>query len=110
MRPHGNLCAHMAFACGLRQGAHVVRKSGEAEQARFLVHELVEAVDIVAVLLADEEEDGRVDASGAGAHDEAFQRGESHGGVYALAVQNGGATGTVTEVSRNEADFFGLLA
>ena len=109
-RFEGDLCAHMAFACGLRQGAHVVRKSGEAEQAGFLVHELVEAVDIVTVLLADEEEDGRVKGAGAGAHDEAFQRGEAHGGVNALAIQNGGAAGTVTEVSGNEAAVFRLFA
>ena len=109
-RFEGNLCAHMAFACGLRQGAHVVRKSGEAEQARFLVHELVEAVDIVTVLLADEEEDSRVEAAGAGTHDKALERGEAHGGINALAVQDGRAAGTVTEVGRDEADFFGLLA
>ena len=109
-RFEGDLCAHVAFACSLRQGAHVVRESGEAEEARFLVHELVEAVDIVAVLLADEEEDSRVDASGAGTHDEAFERGEAHGGINALAVQNGGAAGTVTEVSGNEAAVFRLLA
>ena len=105
-----NLGAHVAFACGLRQGAHVVRKTGEAEKARFLVYKLVETVDIVTVLLADEEEDGRVKGAGAGAHDEALERGEAHGGVNALAVQNGGAAGTVTEVSGNEAGFFGLLA
>ena len=109
-RFEGDLCADVAFACGLRQSAHVVAESGEAEEARFLVHELVEAVDVVAVFFADEEEYGRVDASGAGAHDEALERGEAHGGVYALAVQNGGAAGTVTEVSGNEAAVFRLLA
>ena len=106
----GDLRADVAFACGLRQGAHVVRKSGEAEEARFLVHELVEAVDIVTVLLADEEEDGRVKGAGAGAHDEALERGEAHGGVNALAVQNGGAAGTVTEVGRDEAAVFRFFA
>ncbi len=106
----GNLGAHVAFARGLRQGAHVVRQAGEAEEARFLVHELVEAVDIVAVLLADEEEHCRVDGTRAGTHDEAFERGEAHGGINALAVQNGGAAGTVTEVSGNEAAVFRLLA
>ena len=105
-----NLGSHVAFACGLRQGAHVVRKTGEAEKARFLVYKLVEAVDIVTVLLADEEEDGRVKGAGAGAHDEALERGEAHGGVNALAVQNGGAAGTVTEVGGNEAAVFRLLA
>ena len=105
-----NLGSHVAFACGLRQGAHVVRKTGEAEQARFLVYKLVEAVDVVAVFLADEEEDGRVDGTRAGTHDQAFERSETHGGVGALAVQNGGAAGAVAEVSGNEAGFFGLLA
>ena len=105
-----DLGANVAFACGLRQGAHVVRKAGETEKAGFLVYKLVEAVDIVAVLLADEEEDCRVEAAGTGTHDKAIQRGETHGGVGALAVQNGGAAGTVTEVSGNEAAVFRLLA
>ena len=106
----GDLGAEMAFAGGLRQGAHVVRKAGEAEQAGFLVHELVEAVDVVAVLLADEEEDGRVEATGAGTHDKAIERGEAHGGVGALAVENRGAAGTVAEVGGDEAAIFRLLA
>ena len=106
----GDLCAEMAFACGLRQGAHVVRKTGEAEKAGFLVHELVEAVDVVAVLLADEEEDGRVEATGTGAHDEAVERGEAHGGVGALAVQNGGAGAAVAQVGGDEAAVFRVLA
>ena len=105
-----NLGSHVAFACGLRQGAHVVRKTGEAEQTGFLVYKLVEAVDIVAVLLADEEKNSRVDGTRAGTHDQAFERSETHGGVGALAVQNGGAAGAVAEVSGNEAGFFGLLA
>ena len=106
----GNLCADVTFACGLRQGAHVVAESREAEQTGFLVDEFVETVDIVTVLLADEEEDCWVEATGAGAHDKAVERGETHGGVSALAVQNGGAAGTVTEVSGNEAAVFRLLA
>ena len=105
-----DLGANVAFACGLRQGAHVVRKAGETEKAGFLVYKLVEAVDIVAVLLADEEEDGRVEAAGAGAHDKAVERGEAHGGVGALAVENRGAAGTVAEVGGDEAAVFRLLA
>ena len=109
----GDLGALVAFACSLRQGAHVVRKSREAEQAGFLVHEVVELVDgavFFAVLLCDVEEDCRVEAAGAGAHDEAFERCEAHRGIDALAVQNSGAAGTVAEVSRDEAGFFGLGA
>ena len=87
-----NLGALVAFACSLRERAHVVREAGEAEQAGFLVHEVVELVDgavFFAVLLSDVEEDGRVEAAGAGAHDKAFERCETHGGIDALAVQNG---------------------
>ena len=105
-----DLGAEMAFACSLRQSTHVVAEAREAEQTGFLVDELVEAVDIVTVLLADEEEDCRVEATGAGTHDKAVQRGEAHGGVGAFAVQNGGAAGTVTEVSGNEAAVFRILA
>jgi len=105
-----NLGANVTFACSLRQGAHVVAESREAEQAGFLVYELVEAVDVVTVLLADEEEDGRVKGARTRAHDKAVERGETHGGVGALTVQNGGAAGAVTEVSGNEAAVFRLLA
>ena len=101
----------VAFACSLRQGAHVVRKTREAQQARFLVHEVIELVDsavFLAVLLCDVEKDGRVEATGASAHDEAFERCEAHRGIDALAVQDGGAAGAVAEVGRDEAGFFRL--
>ena len=109
----GDLGALVAFACSLRKRTHVVRKTGEAEQAGFLVHEVVELVDgavFFAVLLSNVEEDCRVEATGAGTHDKAFERGEAHRGIDALAVQDGGAAGAVAEVSRDEAGFFGLGA
>ena len=106
----GNLGANVAFACSLRQGTHVVRQAGETEQAGFFVHELVEAIDVVTVLLADEEEDCRIKGARTRAHDKAVERGETHGGVGALTVQNGGAAGTITEVSGNEAAVFRFLA
>ena len=108
-----DLCLLVAFACSLRQSAHVVRKTGETEQAGFLVHEVVKLVDgavFFAVLLRDVEEDGRVEATGARAHDKTFERSETHCGIDALAVQNSGAAGAVAEVSRDEAGFFGLGA
>lgn len=79
---NSDLCANVAFACSLAQGAHVVGKAGETEKTRFLVHHLVETVDIVAVLLADEEEDCRVDGTGTGTHDETIQRGEKQKGDF----------------------------
>ena len=107
------MCLLVAFACCLRERTHVVREAGEAEQAGFLVHEVVELVDsavFFAVLLCDVEEDGRVEATGARAHDKAFERGEAHRGIDALAVQDSGAAGTVAEVCRDEAGLFGLGA
>ena len=108
-----DLGALVAFACSLRERAHVVREAGEAEQAGFLVHEVIELVDgavFFAVLLCDVEEDGRVEATGARAHDKAFERCEAHRGIDALAVQDGGAAGAVAKVGRDEAGFFGLGA
>jgi hypothetical protein len=108
-----DLGALVAFACGLRECAHVVREAGEAEQAGFLVHQVVELVDgavFFAVLLCDVEEDGRVEATGTCTHDKAFERCKAHGGIDALAIQNSGAARTVTEVSRDKAGFFGLGA
>jgi hypothetical protein len=51
-----------------------------------------------------------VEATGAGTHDKAVERGEAHGGVGALAVENGRAAGAVTEVGGDEAAVFRLLA
>lgn len=109
----GDLGALVAFACCLGQRTHVVAKTAKAEEAGFLVHQVVELVDgavFLAVLLCDVEEDGRVEGAGAGTHDKAFERCEAHGGVDALAVHDGGAAGAVAEVSCDEAGFFGLLA
>ena len=109
----GDLSLLVAFACCLRERTHVVRKTGEAEQAGFLVHEVVELVDgavFIAVLLCDVEEDCRIEATGTRAHDKTFERCETHRGIDALTVQNRGAAGAVAEVCRNEASFFGLGA
>ncbi len=108
-----DLGALVAFACRLRESTHVVRKTREAQQARFLVHEVVKLVDgavFFTVLLSDVEEDCRVKATGTGAHDKAFERCEAHRGIDALAVQDGGAAGAVAEVSCDKAGFFGLGA
>ena len=103
----------VAFACSLRERTHVVRKTGETEQAGFLIHKVVELIDsavFLAVLLCDVEEDCRVEATGTGAHDKTFERSEAHCGIDALAVQNRRAAGAVAEVGRDEASFFGLGA
>ena len=62
----GDLGALVAFACGLRQCAHVVAKTAKAEEAGFLVHQVVELVDgavFLAVFLGNVEEDGRVEGA-----------------------------------------------
>jgi len=103
----------VAFACSLRECTHVVRETGKTEKARFLVYEMVELIDgavFFTVLLCDVEEDGRVEATGTGTHDKAFERCEAHRGIDALAVQNSGAAGAIAEVSRDKAGFFGLGA
>lgn len=72
--------------------------------------ELVDSAVFVTVFLSDVEEDCRIEATGARAHDKTFERCETHRGIDALAVQNSGAAGAVTEVGRDKASFFGLGA
>lgn len=63
-----------------------VGEAAQAQQAGLLVHQGVHFLGGQALLFHDEGDDGRVDGTAAGAHDEAFQGGEAHAGVKALAV------------------------
>ena len=55
------------------------------------------------------EDDGRIDVAGT-AHHEAFQRGQTHGGLNRLAGDFGGGGSTVADVQHDLLEAFGRLA
>jgi len=52
------------------------------------------------------EDDGGVQISGPGAHHETFQRGETHGGVDAAALLDGGDGGSVAQMAGDHVGVF----
>ena len=83
------LCALVAFCRGIVKIAEVGGNAGNAQNAGLLVENVQHLVDAQAVLVHDELDDARVQIAAAGAHGEADQRGEAHGGVDALTAVDG---------------------
>ena len=73
----------------LNVAAVVGLATGHSQKARLLVHHLVDLVEGVATLALQVAHGSRVDGAAAGAHHDAVERGEAHGGVHALAVLDG---------------------
>src|SRR3546814_5313105 len=70
----------------------------EAGQARLLVQQLLEARDVHALLAQHVDQDAGVDGAAAGTHDEAVERGKSHGAGVAAAVRQRAEAGAVAEM------------
>lgn len=87
-----------------------VALSADAEQAALLVEHLVDLCDRHVELCGEKVVDGRVDVSAARAHDESLERRESHGGVDALSVADGGHAGSVAEVAGDNGRVLDVLA
>ena len=105
---HGHGAVLVALVHALLDVARVGGLGADGEQAGLLVHHGVDLVDGVAADAVEIEHRGRVDGAGAGAHDEAVERGEAHGGVHALAVLDGAEAGAGAEVAAHE--LVGLIA
>ena len=82
--------------------ARVGRDAREGEQAGLLVHHGVDLVDGIAADALQVADRGGVDGSAAGAHDEAVERREAHGGVHVLAVLDRGERSAGAEVAAHE--------
>lgn len=90
------------FHGGLK-AAHVGFSSGEGGEAGLAVEESFERVGIKAVVAHKEDEDARVEVSGAGGHGDAAGGGESHAGVDGAAVEDGDEAGSVAEMGADDA-------
>ena len=73
----------------LNVAAVVGLATGHSQKARLLVHHLVDLVEGVATLALQVAHGSRVDGTAAGAHHDAVERRQAHGGVHALAVLDG---------------------
>ena len=86
--------------------AEVAGDARDAQHAGLLVEHVEHLVDVHAVLVHDELHDARVKVAAAGAHRQANQRGETHGGVHTLAAVDGADGRAVAHVA---ADYLKLL-
>ena len=76
----------------------------------LLVEDVQHLVDAQAVLVHDELHDAVVEIAAAGAHRQADQRGEAHGGVHALAAVDRGDGGAVAHVAGDDLELLDRLA
>ena len=105
----GGLGEFVALAGGFDDFAHVV-DAADALEAGLLVEGGEHLVDVHAGLVHDVFEGRGVDVAGTRAHHEAFERGDAHGGVNALAAADGRDGAPVAEVQADEVGLFGRLA
>ena len=83
---------------GFQQVAHVAAVSaGDAEQAGFVVEQVVQGFPVGA-LLEQEQDDAGIDAAAARSHWQPVERGESHGAVNADAITHGTQAGATAEM------------
>ena len=94
--------ARVAFFGGGLQGAAVVGQAGEAQQAALAVQQVNHLISRLIQRIADELHQAGVDVARAGAHHQAFQRGQAHGGVHAVAIQHGGGRGAIAQVGGDQ--------
>jgi hypothetical protein len=92
--------------------AHVGRHARDAEQARFLVHEVLERARVHPVLVHQVDQHAGIDRAAARAHHQALDRGEAHRRRVALAALERADAGAVAEVAddRLPAARFGATA
>jgi len=79
--------------------AGVGTDAAEAQEAALLVHYVGHLIGGDVVLLHEVGDYIAVHIAAAGSHNHAFQRGEAHGGVDALAVEDGRYGGSVADVA-----------
>lgn len=94
--------AGVPFVVGVVDVAHVARKVGEPQNARFLVHHLVHLGVGHALLFADEGDGAGVDVAAAGTHYQPVHGREAHRRVMGLAVEHGRDRCAVADVAGDD--------
>ena len=104
------LCAVVAFSRGGVEIAEVGGHAGNAQHAGLLVEDVQHLVDADAIFIHNELDDAAVQITAAGAHRQADQRGEAHGGVDALAAVDRADGAAVAHVAGDELQLLDGLA
>ena len=60
--------------------------AAHAEYAGFLVEDVQYLVDVLALFVADELNNSRINVTTSGSHDQTLKRSQAHTGIYALAA------------------------
>ena len=90
----GKACAGILTGA---QGKHVAADSGDAEQPRAVIQQLLQAV-LVLALGQQVQQHARIQRAAAAAHRQAVQRAEARGHLDAAAALDGAQAGAVAQV------------
>jgi len=105
----GQLGALVAFFGGIVKVTEVGGNTGNAKDAGLLVENVQDLFNGHVLVLAEEFNDGGVDAAAAGTHGKTIKGGKAHGGVNADALVNCSDGGTVAQMAGNDLAFgYGL--
>ena len=100
----------VAMLCCVGDVAVIAGDTGNAEEARLLVHVVAHRIGGKTQLVCDEGDCGGVNAAAACAHDNAVQGSEAHGSIDGLAAFYSGDGGAVAEVAGNDLEILDVLA
>ena len=111
MRVHliGEHCTFIAFFGALANVAHIVADARNAQQARFLIHELIDLRWSKVFGFFQKRNDGRVDGATTRAHHKAVERSESHRRVNGDAVVDSRNRAAVAQVACDDLQIFDWL-
>ena len=96
------LCCGIAFVRRFGQLATVVGQLGNTEQAGFFVHQIQYRFGRNVQTLHHIGDDGRINVTGARAHDQTRQWCETHRGVHAFTAYYGGNARTIAQVGADD--------
>src|SRR5580700_9705153 len=82
--------------------AHVAGESGNTQEAGFAVQDFIDLIGRTALVPNQIDQNAGIDVARARSHHDAFQRSESHAGVYALAVRDRGNGRAVAKMADDE--------
>src|SRR5258708_39804116 len=103
-------CAFMTVLASGKNLPHVAGNSRYPEQARFLIEDLVKLLPGKLSLAYQISKNARIDGARPGAHHETFQRGKTHGCVYASTLANGRQRAAIPQMASHEFQGIRVLA
>ena len=83
------LRAGISFCCGSEHLAHVAGHTGDAEQARLVIEDIVEIFRFNVASADQVRQNARIDRSRARSHHQSFERGKTHSCINTLAAVDG---------------------